>query len=261
MTPLEAIVIAIIEGLTEYLPISSTGHMILASTFFGIEGNEFVKNYMVIIQFGAILSVVFLYWRRFVQSFDIYLKLFVAFLPAAVVGLLAKKWIAQMLESAYVVAITFILGGILLLFVDRWFEKGAKNRLENLNFMNAFKIGMCQCLALIPGTSRSASTIVGAMWQGLDRKAAAEFSFLLAVPTLVAATGYKCLGILPTITSDQIHLLLLGNLISFIVGAITIKAFVGFLSRHPLKSFGVYRIVVGVIILALLISGKELELL
>lgn len=262
---LHAIILAIVEGLTEYIPVSSTGHLILTSAFLGINNNEFVKDYTVIVQFGAILSVVALYWRDLLRSLEIYKKLFVAFLPAAVIGFTLKDYIQALLGNVTVVAVSLVVGGIILILIDRWLESPkAKSTLvhqpaENISYKSAFLIGMVQCAALIPGVSRSASTIIGGLLQKLDRKTAAEFSFLLAVPTLGAATAYKLLKIAPTITSDDIKIIVVGNVVSFIVGAITIKTFVGYLSRYGFKVFGYYRIIVGVTILALLAFGVELK--
>ncbi|MBL4675663.1 MAG: undecaprenyl-diphosphate phosphatase, partial [Mucilaginibacter sp.] len=188
MNIIHVIVLAIIEGLTEFLPVSSTGHMIIASSVMGIAANDFVKLFTIAIQLGAILSVIVLYWKRFFQSLDFYFKLVVAFIPAAVFGLLFSKKIDALLESALTVGITLFIGGIILLFVDKWFNQADVKEEKAVDYPTAFKIGLFQCLAMIPGTSRSAATIVGGMAQKLSRKAAAEFSFFLAVPTMFAAT-------------------------------------------------------------------------
>ena len=263
MTLLHAIILAIVEGLTEYLPVSSTGHIILASAFLGINENEFVKDYTVIVQFGAILSVVALYWRDLLRSFELYKKLFVAFLPAAVIGFTLKDPIQSLLGSVTVVAWSLLIGGIFLLFIDKWLaKKDLGNQLrstDQLTLKDSLIIGVAQCAALIPGVSRSASTIVGGLVRNLDRKTAAEFSFLLAVPTLGAATAYKLLKIAPQITSADITVIVVGNIASFIVGAITIKTFVKYLSRYGFKVFGYYRIIVGSLILILIALGVELK--
>ncbi|MEO8734362.1 MAG: undecaprenyl-diphosphate phosphatase, partial [Flavobacteriales bacterium] len=190
MTILQTIIIGIVEGLTEFLPISSTGHMVIAQAVLGIQPTEFTKTFMVNIQFGAILSVVVLYWKRFFQSMTFYWKLLVAFIPAAILGLLFGKYIDMLLENVAVVAVALLLGGIVLLFVDSWFTPSG---VETVTYPRAFGIGLYQCLAMIPGVSRSAATIVGGMSFGLTRKHAAEFSFFLAVPTMAAASGYKML--------------------------------------------------------------------
>ncbi len=268
MTLLQAIILSIIEGLTEYLPISSTGHMIITSWMMGIEDNDFVKNFEVIVQFGAILSVLSLYWRRFLVDWSFYAKLFVAFIPTAVLGFLVKNKIDQILGDVRVVAWALLIGGVILIGVDKFFAKQEaeargrddKAELDNMTYVQSGLLGVIQCLAFIPGVSRSAATIVGGLGMRLSRKAAAEFSFFLAVPTLSAAAAYKTLKILPSITSEQIPLLLVGNAVSFIVGAITIKAFVGYLSRRGFFAFGVYRIIVGAIILVLLAMGQDVKM-
>jgi len=264
MTFLEAVILAIIEGLTEFLPISSTGHMIIASAIMGINESAFVKTFEVNIQFGAILSVVVLYWRKFLQSIDFYIKLFVAFLPAAVLGLLFIKQIDALLESVMTVAIMLVLGGIVLVFVDKWFPNAEKEAEKPISFRTALIIGFFQCLAMIPGTSRSASSIIGGMVEKLSRKQAAEFSFFLAVPTMFAASAYKLYKDLKTgtlqFTQEEMSLLLVGNAIAFIVAMLAIRFFINFLTRHGFKAFGYYRIVVGLIILILLSLGYELKL-
>lgn len=268
MTTLQAVVLAIVEGLTEYLPISSTGQMIVVSSLMGIAADQFTKDFTVIVQFGAILAVLVLYWRRFIESKHLYLKLFIAFLPTAAIGFLVKTKIDAVLDNVIVVATTQILGGILLLFVDKWFERQERRlaeieagHIDSLDFKRTSLIGVVQCLAFIPGMSRSASTIIGGLFAGLNRQAAAEFSFLLAVPTLAAATAYKSLKVYESIQPDQIGILLLGNLVAFAVAVITIKLFVGFLTRRGFFVFGIYRILLGLSILVLLFTGNRLELL
>lgn len=258
MTFFEAIILAIVEGLTEFLPISSTGHMIIASAMMGIDQSVFTRIFTVNIQFGAILSVVVLYWRRFFQSIDFYIKLFVAFLPAAIIGFLLGDFIDSLLENVLVVAIALLIGGIVLIFIDKVFIQNSDDT-QNISYSRALVIGFFQCLALMPGVSRSAATIIGGMTQGLTRKAAAEFSFFLAVPTMFAASGYKLLKDYKHIQAADIQTLLIGNLVAFIVAMLAIKFFIGFLTRYGFKIFGYYRIVLGLIILIMLALGVELE--
>jgi undecaprenyl-diphosphatase len=280
MSIFETIIIAIVEGLTEFLPVSSTGHMIITQNLLGVESTEFVKAFTFIIQFGAILSVVVLYWKRFFQlnhtpapenasalkrllhKYDFYWKLLVAFIPAAVLGLLFSDMIDAMLESVTVVAITLILGGIFMLFCDKIFNKGDES--TQLTEKRAFWIGMFQCISMIPGVSRSMATIVGGMAQKLTRKAAAEFSFFLAVPTMFAATLYKMYKILKTggteMIMDNMTTLIVGNLVAFIVAMLAIKFFISFVSKYGFKAFGWYRIIVGGIILIMLLTGHNLTI-
>lgn len=258
MTWFEAIIIAIVEGITEFLPISSTGHMILTQGILGMETNDFVKAFIVNIQFGAILSVVVLYWKHFIQSFNFYLKLFVAFIPAAVLGFLFSDFIDSLLENVYVVAVTLVLGGIVLLFVDKWFNKPIED--QTISYPTAFKIGLFQCISMIPGVSRSAATIIGGMTQKLNRKTAAEFSFFLAVPTMFAASGYKLMSNYKAIDMQNIELLIVGNIVAFIVALIAIKSFITYLTKHGFKVFGYYRIIVGLVILVLIALGFDLTI-
>jgi len=263
MNFIQSIILAIVEGLTEFLPVSSTGHMIIASSVLGIAENEFVKNFTVIIQFGAILSVVVLYWKRFFKSIEFYIKLLIAFIPAAVIGLLASDYIDMLLENVIVVAISLLLGGIFLLFVDKMFEKNELNPDSGPNRKSAFIIGVFQVIAMIPGVSRSAATIIGGLTQKLTRKAAAEFSFFLAVPTMFAATSYKLLKIYQSeagFTSHDIQLLVVGNIVAFIVAMLAIKFFISFLTKHGFRVFGYYRIIVGVIILAMYFAGIDMKI-
>lgn len=254
----QAIILAVIEGLTEFLPVSSTGHMIIASSFMGISHLEFTKMFTVNIQFGAILSVVVLYWKRFFQSTDFYFKLFVAFLPAAILGFLLNDLIDSMLENVVVVAVSLLVGGVILVFIDRIANDQVSER--EITYFDALKIGLFQCIAMIPGVSRSASTIIGGMLQGLSRKQAAEFSFFLAVPTMAAAGGYKLLKTYDTIQSEDIKILLLGNLVAFVVAMLAIKFFINFLTKYGFKVFGYYRIILGLILLGLLAFGYELDI-
>ena len=249
MNTLQAIILAIIEGFTEFLPVSSTGHMIIASSFFGIAQDDFTKLFTIVIQLGAILSVVILYFKRFFQSLDFYYKLAVAFVPAVVLGLALSDVIDQLLENPVTVAVSLLLGGIILLKVDDWFNNSEETE---ITYLQAFKIGLFQCLAMIPGVSRSGASIVGGMSQKLARTSAAEFSFFLAVPTMFGPTAKKCYDYYKdgfVLTNDQINLLVIGNIIAFIVALLAIKSFIGFLSKKGFKIFGYYRIVVGIALL------------
>lgn len=284
MSWLEAIILAIVEGLTEFLPVSSTGHMMIAEGVLGMKSTEFVKAFTVIIQFGAILSVVVLYWKsffklnkvekinpestkdlsffsklflhfkRFLNIYDFYWKLLIAFIPAGVLGLLLSDLIDDLLENVMVVAFMLILGGFLMLFVDKLFNKPIEN--QKMDWKRALKIGFFQTIAMIPGVSRSMATIVGGMTTNLTRKNAAEFSFFLAVPTMAAATGYKLLKLIlepggTDILSENLLILLLGNVVAFIVAMAAIKFFINFLTKYGFKVFGYYRIAVGVLIFVL----------
>ncbi|MCM4150684.1 undecaprenyl-diphosphate phosphatase [Arenibacter sp. N53] len=251
MDILEAIILAIIEGITEYLPVSSTGHMIIVSSFFGIAQEDFTKLFTIVIQLGTIFSVVVLYFKRFFQTIDFYFKLLIAFIPAVVFGLLLSDVIDSLLESPLVVAFSLVIGGIILLRVDELFGNSDNT---DISYATAFKIGLFQCLAMIPGVSRSGASIVGGMTQKLSRTAAAEFSFFLAVPTMLGATlkksyDYYSSGF--TLTSEQINLLIIGNVVGFVVALFAIKTFIGYLSKHGFKIFGYYRIVVGIAIIVI----------
>ena len=261
MNYFEAIILAIIEGLTEYLPVSSTGHMIIASSMMGIASDEFVKMFTIAIQFGAILSVVVLYWKRFFQSIDFYLKLFVAFLPAAVIGFLLNDYIDALLENVIVVAFSLMIGGVVLLFVDKWF-KYQENDPDEMTYGKALAVGFFQVIAMVPGVSRSAATIIGGLTQNLTRTAAAEFSFFLAVPTMFAATAYKMLKFQKEVgfTLENIPVLLVGNAIAFVVAMVAIKGFITFLTKHGFEMFGWYRIALGAIILILYSLGYQLQI-
>jgi undecaprenyl-diphosphatase len=264
MDTLQSIILSIIEGLTEFLPVSSTGHMIIASSAMGIEKDEFVKLFEVAIQLGAILAVVVLYWKKFFDfaKWEFYLKLLVAVIPALVLGKLLSDRIDKLLESPTVVAISLLVGGIVLLFVDKLFvdEKQTVTDENNVSYKQGFIIGFWQCLAMVPGVSRSAASIIGGMTQKLTRKVAAEFSFFLAVPTMIAATGYKLLKTYkssPEILHDKHNLMLLGlgNVVAFIVAMLAIKFFITYLQKHGFKIFGVYRIILGIIVLILISRG------
>ncbi|MFC2378237.1 MAG: undecaprenyl-diphosphate phosphatase [Segatella oulorum] len=271
---IQTIIIAIVEGLTEFLPVSSTGHMIITQNLLGVpKGDPFVHAFTFIIQFGAILSVVCLYWKHFFQmrtkeEFQAKLKfyglLIVGVFPAVVVGLLAKKsgLLDWLLDSVTVVAITLVLGGVFMLFCDRLFN--ATDKTKEVNWKRAFKIGCFQCLSVIPGMSRSMSTIVGGMQQGLTRKRAAEFSFFLAVPTMAGATLLDLLEMFKEgtnwATTTNIELLLLGCIVAFVVAIFAMKWFVAFLTKYGFKAFGWYRIIVGLVILVLLATGHSLTM-
>jgi undecaprenyl-diphosphatase len=253
----QAVIIAIVEGITEFLPVSSTGHMIIASSLMGIEKEDFTKLFTVAIQLGAIMAVVVLYWRKFLDfaKWQFYLKLIVAVIPAIILGLLFSDKIDELLESPTTVGITLILGGIVLLFIDKFFLNPTIHQESEISYGKSFVIGMWQCIAMVPGVSRSAATIIGGMQQKLSRKLAAEFSFFVAVPTMAAATGYKLLKGYKTFTSEHIKLLAVGNVVAFIVAIIAIKFFIGFLQKHGFRLFGWYRIIAGIILLALISQG------
>jgi undecaprenyl-diphosphatase len=260
MSIFEAIILAIVEGITEFLPVSSTGHMIIASSLMGIADKPIVKIFEISIQFGAILSVVILYYKRFLQSGDFYVKLLVAFIPAVIFGKLLDDYIDQLLESVQVVAITLLLGGIILLFVDKWFAKNEATPQNEISTKKALYIGLFQCIAMIPGVSRSAATIIGGLTQKLNRKTAAEFSFFLAVPTMFAATVYKLLKNYKYIQQEDITILIVGNIVAFIVAMLAIKFFISFLTRYGFKIFGYYRIALGILILSMLALGYDLKI-
>lgn len=310
MSVVEAIIIAVVEGLTEFLPVSSTGHMIITQALLGIESTPFVKAFTVVIQFGAILSVVMLYRQRFFRlnpvqmvdaeaekggesstatmgvkkedrmaektekqkgsstamacmkrlfyKFDFYWKLLIALVPAGILGLLLGDQIDLLLENVLVVAVMLVAGGIVMLFVDKWFSRPSPD--QTMTWQRALKIGCFQCIAMIPGVSRSFATIVGGMSVKLNRKNAAEFSFFLAVPTMAAAAGYKLYQLMKdpagmAILHDHLTLLLVGNAVAFLVAVIAIKFFIDFITRHGFKAFGYYRIIIGGIMLILLSTG------
>lgn len=277
---LQTIIIAIVEGLTEFLPVSSTGHMIITQQILGVESTEFVKAFTFIIQFGAILSVVCLYWKRFfrlnhtpiqknvsafkrfLHTYDFYWKLFVAFIPAAVLGLLFSDLIDAMLESVIVVAIMLIIGGVFMLFCDKLFGNGSEK--TQLTEKRAFYIGLFQCISMIPGVSRSMATIVGGMAQKLTRKAAAEFSFFLAVPTMFAATVYKMAKLFmdggTEIIVNNMNALIVGNIVAFVIAMLAIKFFISFVTKYGFSAFGWYRIIVGGVILIMSCLGYNLEI-
>ena len=260
MTTIESIIIAIVEGLTEFLPISSTGHMIIAEKLLAIPSTEFTKVFTVAIQLGAILAVVVLYWKKFFdfKNGQFYLKLIAGVIPALVFGWLFSKKIDLLLESALTVAISLLLGGIVLLFIEKLLKDPYIHSEKEVGFKQAGIIGLWQCIAMIPGVSRSAASIIGGMQQKLTRNAAAEFSFFLAVPTMLAATGYKLLKFFKEsggFSAKEIQLLVIGNVVAFIVAVLAIKLFIGFLKKYGFRIWGVYRIIVGVIMLVLIYQG------
>ena len=283
MNWIETVIIAIVEGLTEFLPVSSTGHMIITQNLLGIEqGDPFVHAFTFIIQFGAILSVVCLYWKQFFQfdhtsvpegsgwfgrlkhKYRFYWLLFVGVLPAVVIGLLAKKsgLLDWLLDSVEVVAVMLVVGGVFMLFCDRLFNKGTDA--NHVTERRAFNIGLFQCISVIPGVSRSMATIVGGMTQGLTRKRAAEFSFFLAVPTMAGATLLDLLDLVKEdaawATAHNVWMLVLGCVVAFIVALLAMKWFVGFLTKYGFKAFGYYRIIVGTVIIVLLLTGHSLAM-
>ncbi|MBK5212604.1 MAG: undecaprenyl-diphosphate phosphatase [Flavobacteriaceae bacterium] len=261
MDTLQAIVLAIIEGLTEFLPVSSTGHMIIASSFFGIAHDDFTKLFTIVIQLGTIMSVVVLYFKRFFQSMDFYYKLFVAFLPAVFLGLMLSDFIDSLLENPITVAVSLIIGGFILLKVDDWFGDGEQTE---ISYLTALKIGFFQCLAMIPGVSRSGASIVGGMSQKLSRTVAAEFSFFLAIPTMLGATVKKSYDYYEAgfqLSSEQANMLIIGNVVGFVVALIAIKSFITYLSKHGFKIFGYYRIIAGIAVLLIHFFVQELTVI
>ncbi len=251
MTWLQSIIIAIVEGLTEFLPVSSTGHMILASTLLKIHEEEFVKTYEIVIQLGAIMAIVLMYARQFLQGLTIYYKLFIAFLPTAIVGFFAYEYIKAYLFNPVVVAVSLIIGGVILIVIDnRVVNSTSKNvDLKDIPYKNAFFIGVIQCLSMVPGVSRAAATIIGGVFNGLNKKQATEFSFLLAVPTMFAASGYDLLKTPVKFTQHEVYLLASGMLIAFVTAWFAVKIFLKLIENYGFKHFGYYRIVVGVLFL------------
>ncbi|MCB0740767.1 MAG: undecaprenyl-diphosphate phosphatase [Chitinophagaceae bacterium] len=260
MSIIDAIIIAIVEGITEFLPISSTGHMIITEKILGIPPSDFSKLFTVGIQLGAILAVVVLYWKKFIapiqnNQWSFYIKLLIAVIPALVLGYIFSDKIDALLESTTTVAISLIAGGVVLLFIDAVFKNQIKDTDEKITKPNAFVIGLWQCIAMIPGVSRSAASIIGGMQQKLTRKLAAEFSFFLAVPTMAAATGFKLLQGYKTITTEHIQLFVIGNVVAFVVALLAIRFFIRFLQNHGFRVFGYYRIIVGLVLLLLIANG------
>lgn len=260
MTLVESIIIAIVEGITEFIPISSTGHMIITEKLLHIAETDFVKAFTVAIQLGAILAVIVLYYKKFFNfsKWKFYMKLLIAVLPAIILGFLFSKKIDAMLDSTLTVAVSLLAGGIILLFIDNVFNKPIIDSEEKVTYKKAFIIGIWQCIAMIPGVSRSASSIIGGMQQKLTRSAAAEFSFFLAVPTMLAATGYKLLKYFNEnggFTSAEIQQLAIGNLVAFVVAVLAIKFFITMLKKHGFRVWGVYRVIVGIVLLVMIYTG------
>ena len=260
MDTIQTIIVSIVEGLTEFIPISSTGHMIIVEKLMNIPDNEYTKMFTVAIQLGAILAVVVLYWKKFFdfKNLPFYFKLVVGVIPAIILGLLFSKKIDALLESSTTVAVSLLVGGVILLFIDKAFTNPRIHSEKETSFINSFIIGIWQCLAMVPGVSRSAASIIGGMQQKLTRSAAAEFSFFLAVPTMLAATGYKLYKHYKEaggFTGEEIKQLAIGNIVAFVVAMFAIKFFIGFLKKHGFRIWGVYRIVVGILLLFLIWKG------
>jgi len=272
MSVFEAIIIAIVEGFTEFLPVSSTGHMIITSALLGddLHKQEFTKLFEVAIQLGAIMAVIVLYWKKFFdfKRWKFYLKLIAAVSPALIFGFIFSAQIYKLLESPLTVAISLLLGGIILLFIDRFFQNGIIDKEEDLPYKNAMVIGIWQCIAMIPGVSRSAASIIGGTQQNLTRRFAAEFSFFLAVPTMAAVTLYSLVfkdwketGVeskgyeIILSTPQNLQSFIVGNIVAFVVAILAIKFFIGFLQKHGFRLFGWYRIVAGIILLILIWQG------
>ena len=256
MTTFQAIILAIIEGITEFLPVSSTGHMILASAVMKVQDAEFAKTYEIVIQLGAIMAVAVLYIKRFFVSINIYLKLIAAFIPTGVIGILAYKTIKAYLFNPFVVSIALIVGGVILILLDKWSEhkKSSFENAEDISYIGAMKIGLFQCLSMIPGVSRAAASIFGGIFSGFDRKLATEFSFLLAIPTMLAASGKDLWESKDMIHSENIKLLLIGGAVAFVFAIIAVKGFIAFVQKYGFKHFGYYRIIIGVLFLVLCLS-------
>lgn len=260
MDIVQSIIIGIVEGITEFIPISSTGHMVIAEKLLGIKEDEFTKMFTVAIQLGAILAVVVLYWKKFFdfKNLRFYFKLIIGVIPAIILGLLFANRIDEMLGSTMIIAIALLLGGIVLIFIDQFFKHPVIRSEKQVSYFNSFTIGIWQCLAMIPGMSRSAASIIGGMQQKLTRSAAAEFSFFLAVPTMVAATGYKLFKHYHEnggFSGEEIKLLIIGNVVAFIVALLAIKFFIESLKKHGFRIWGIYRTIVGVILLILIYTG------
>ncbi|MCX8080243.1 MAG: undecaprenyl-diphosphate phosphatase [Bacteroidia bacterium] len=260
MNLIEAVLLAITEGLTEFLPVSSTAHIMMGSAFLQIQSTPFVKFYTVCIQLGAIFSVCVMYYKRFFKTFDFYLKLFVAFLPSAVAGVLLGDYIDAWLENLLGVAIALIAGGIIFLFADKWFKKQNIFHEKELTLIQSLKVGFFQCLALFPGVSRSGATILGGRALGLSTSFSAEFSFFLAVPTMLGATVKKSYDLMKEgviLENEEVKILLMGNLVSFLIAWLAIKSFLSLLNKFGFKPFGYYRIIVGAILLLLFALGMK----
>ncbi len=255
MNYIQSVIIAIIEGLTEFLPISSTGHMILASAAMKIHENEFAKTFEIVIQLGAILAIAIMYMKRFLRGINIYLKLIVAFIPTAIVGFLAYDFIKTYLFNPMVVSISLIIGGIILIIIDKKVEnrKSEIKEVEDIPYKNAFYIGLIQCLSMIPGTSRAAATIIGGVFNRFDKKQATEFSFLLAVPTMFAAGGYDLLKTPIDFTREEIIMLISGLFFAFVSAWVAVKIFLRIVEKYGFQYFGYYRIALGIIFLVFLV--------
>jgi undecaprenyl-diphosphatase len=254
MSFIQSIIIAIIEGITEFLPISSTGHMILASSLMKIQDDAFVKTFEISIQLGAIMSIVMLYAKRFLQGISIYIRLGIAFIPTAIVGFLAYSFIKAYLFNPFIVAGSLIIGGVVLILIDKKVvgQKSTTEALENISYKHAFFIGLIQCFSMIPGVSRAAATIIGGVFNGLNKKQATEFSFLLAVPTMFAATGYDLLKTPVVFSNHEIVLLVIGFIVALLTAWIAVKIFVKIVENYGFKYFGYYRIIIGIIFLIIL---------
>lgn len=260
MDIVQSVIIGIVEGVTEFIPISSTGHMIITEKLLGLKEDEFVKMFTIAIQLGAILAVVVLYWKKFFdfKNWHFYFKLIIGVIPAIILGLLFSNKIDELLESTTTVAFALLLGGIVLIFIDKFFNHPTIRSEKQVSYQNSFTIGIWQCLAMIPGVSRSAASIIGGMQQKLTRSAAAEFSFFLAVPTMIAATGYKLFKHFRQnggFSHEEIKLLLIGNIVAFVVALLAIKFFIEFLKKHGFRIWGIYRIIIGLILLVLIYTG------
>ena len=260
MTTAQTIIVSIVEGITEFIPISSTGHMIITEKLLNVPDNDYTKMFTVAIQLGAILAVVVLYWKKFFdfKNLGFYAKLIIGVVPAIILGLLFSKKIDALLESSTTVAVSLLLGGVILVFIDKAFKNPSIHSEKEVSFINSFIIGIWQCLAMIPGVSRSAASIIGGMQQKLSRSAAAEFSFFLAVPTMLAATGYKLYKHYKEaggFSGEEIRQLAIGNVVAFVVALIAIKFFISFLKKYGFKIWGIYRIIVGILLLILIWKG------
>jgi undecaprenyl-diphosphatase len=259
MDILQTIILSLVEGITEFLPVSSTGHMILASSIMDISDRAFVKTFEIAIQLGAIAAIVMLYYKRFIQGIDIYIKLFIAFLPTAAVGFLAYKTIKTYLCNPLGVSLALVIGGVILILIDKWVvaRESRYAELEDISYKNAFLIGLAQCVSMIPGVSRAAATIIGGVANGLNKKQATEFSFLLAVPTMCAATGYDLLNTDATLSSREFLLLAIGFAGAFVSAWLAVKVFIRFVENHGFKAFGYYRIFIGIVFLVYMaLSGS-----
>jgi undecaprenyl-diphosphatase len=264
MTILYSIILGIVEGISEFLPISSTGHMVLVSGLLRIAEDPFTKNFEIIIQLGAILSVVFIYWNRLIKNRHLSIKVFTAFLPTAVIGLLLHKYVKELLGSVYVVITCLFIGGIVLMYFEKWVELYLKKKgtvrienPENISTVQALYVGVFQSIAIIPGVSRSAATIIGGEFLGISRKAIVEFSFLLAIPTMFAATALSLFDLWKTktlFTSDQVTLLLVGLIVSFVVALLAVKTFLRYIEKHSFRPFGIYRICLAIVYLVYILS-------